>query len=187
MTQALVIPTDFADISELAEGLVERVDEQRIILYGPQPYKVGMVVPFSIQLGDGSTAIEGSGVVAASVDGGDDRHPDARYDLVFESLDFDDSSYAVYQRMLLIRASMSENFFEGENAEANQESTGSHSLEADQFDMSTLGFGDEPRVSSLPPSRSSAPETEPRLDLGFDSVPPASEAPARRSSMPAAS
>ena len=61
MTEVLTVPTHFGDISELSAGLADRVDEERLILYGPTAYEEGATVGFAVLLMDGSPALEGVG------------------------------------------------------------------------------------------------------------------------------
>ncbi len=103
MSEVLTVPTAFGDISEMAQGLVDRVDEQQIILYGPSGYEEGSELGFALLLLDGSTALEGRGVVAASVDGGEDRDPSTRFDIILQSLQFDGVAEVVFERMVMAR------------------------------------------------------------------------------------
>jgi hypothetical protein len=105
-TEVLTVPTAFGDLSELSEGLADRVDEERIILYGPTPYDEGELIGFSVLLVDGTPALEGVGRVAAAVDGGDERAPETRFDIVFDSLQLDGRSEVVYERIVLARSSL---------------------------------------------------------------------------------
>ena len=106
MTAVLTVPTHFGDLSELSQGLVDRVDEERIILYGPDPYDEGSTVGFAVLLVDGTTALEGLGRVAAAVDGGEARAPETRWDIVFDSLQLEGRSEVVYERIVLARQSL---------------------------------------------------------------------------------
>jgi hypothetical protein len=101
MSDVLTVPTHFADISELASGLADRVDEGKVILYGPDTYEEGAVIGFAILLADGSAAFEGRGRVVASIDGGEDRAPETRYDVVLDSLELDGRAEVVYERILM--------------------------------------------------------------------------------------
>jgi hypothetical protein len=105
-TEVLTVPTAFGDLSELSEGLADRVDEERIILYGPTPYDEGELIGFAVLLVDGTPALEGVGRVAAAVDGGDERAPETRFDIVFDSLQLDGRSEVVYERIVLARSSL---------------------------------------------------------------------------------
>ena len=106
MTEMLTVPTHFGDLSELSSGLADRVDEERIILYGPQSYDEGAYVSFEVLLLDGTPALEGIGRVAAAVDGGEARAPETRFDIVFDTLQLEGRSEVVYERIVLARQSM---------------------------------------------------------------------------------
>ena len=106
MTEVLTVPTHFGDISELSAGLADRVDEERLILYGPDAFEEGSTVGFAVLLMDGSPALEGFGRVTAAVDGGEERAPETRYDIVFDSLQLQGMSEVVYERIILARQSM---------------------------------------------------------------------------------
>ncbi|MEM9067226.1 MAG: hypothetical protein AAGE52_01930 [Myxococcota bacterium] len=106
MTDNLTVPTHFGDLSELSAGLADRVDEERIILYGPNAFEEGSTVSFAVLLIDGTPALEGTGRVAAAVDGGDARAPETRFDIVFDMLQLEGRSEVVYERIVLARQSM---------------------------------------------------------------------------------
>lgn len=106
MTQVLTVPTHFGDLSELSEGLVDRVDDDRIILYGPTAYEEGAIVGFCVLLVDGTTALEGYGRVSASVDGGEERGPETRFDVVFDELQLGGTSSVVFERIMFARQSL---------------------------------------------------------------------------------
>jgi len=101
MSEALTVHSHFEDVAELAAGLADRVEEGRVILYGPTNYEAGETIPFAILLADGSPVIEGHGVVAASVDGGEDRDPGFRYDVVLTDLQMDPRSEIMFARILM--------------------------------------------------------------------------------------
>ncbi len=104
MTDVLTVPTAFENLQQLGEGLVDRLEEERIILYGPQGYPEGERIAFSILLADGSTALEGHGIVLASVDGGQERGEPFRYDVVLGDLHFEARHQVVFERLLLARS-----------------------------------------------------------------------------------
>ncbi|MCA9576451.1 MAG: hypothetical protein H6726_08210 [Sandaracinaceae bacterium] len=101
MSEALTVPTHFQDVAELAAGLADRVEEGRVILYGPNHYESGETIPFAILLADGSPLIEGHGVVAAAIDGGEDRDAAFRYDVVLTELQMDARSEIMFARILM--------------------------------------------------------------------------------------
>jgi len=106
MSDTLTVPTSFADIAELAAGLAERVDEERLMLYGPSPVDEGEWIRFSVLLADDSPALEGMGRAVASIDGGDDRPEMVRFDIVLDSLQLEARAEVVYERILLKRQSI---------------------------------------------------------------------------------
>ena len=106
MTDVLTVPTHFGDISELSAGLADRVDEERLILYGPTAFEEGSTVGFAVLLIDGSPALEGYGRVSAAVDGGDERAPETRFDIVIDSLQLEGMNEVVYERIVLARQSL---------------------------------------------------------------------------------
>lgn len=108
MSEVLHVPTHFEDLGELSEGFVDRVDQDTLILYGPVPYEDGIPIDFTVLLSDGTTALEGSGKVRAAVDGGEERVPETRYDVVIEGLAFDGRFEAIFESLVLTRQRVSE-------------------------------------------------------------------------------
>lgn len=102
----LTVPTHFGDIAELSQGLMDRVDEEKLILYGPDAFEEGSQIDFAILLLDGNAALEGQGRVAASVDGGEERAPETRYDIVIDMLQLEGMSQAVYEGIVYKRQSL---------------------------------------------------------------------------------
>lgn len=108
MSQVLTVPTHFSDIGELSEGFLDRVEHDTLILYGPVPYEDGSDIDFVVLLADGTTALEGSGRVRAAVDGGAERVPETRYDVVLEALEFDGRSEVVFESLVMTRQAVSD-------------------------------------------------------------------------------
>ena len=108
MSQVLTVPTHFTDLGELSEGFLDRVEEDTLILYGPVAYEDGSDIEFSILLADGSPVLEGTGRVRAAVDGGEDRVPETRYDVVVEALEFAGMYEVVFERLVIERQAVSE-------------------------------------------------------------------------------
>ncbi len=108
MSQVLTVPTHFTDIGELSEGFLDRVERDTLILYGPVAYEDGSQIQFAVLLADGTAALEGTGVVRAAVDGGADRLPETRYDVVVEALELDGRYEVVFERLVLARQAVSE-------------------------------------------------------------------------------
>ena len=101
----LTVPTAFVDISQLAEGLADRVDEGRLMLYGPSSFDEGAWVRFAVLLADESAALEGVGRVVTSIDGGEERPDVARWDVVLDNLQLEGMGEVVYERILIARGS----------------------------------------------------------------------------------
>jgi hypothetical protein len=108
MSEVLTVPTHFNDIGELSEGFVDRVEQDTLILYGAVAYEDGAEIEFAVLLADGTTAFEGTGRVRAAVDGGEDRMPETRYDVVLEALSFDGRSEVVFERLVIDREGVSD-------------------------------------------------------------------------------
>ncbi|RLB51965.1 MAG: hypothetical protein DRH23_00880, partial [Deltaproteobacteria bacterium] len=108
MSQVLTVPTHFNDLGELSEGFLDRVEQDTLILYGPVAYEDGSEIEFVVLLADGSPALEGTGRVRAAVDGGADRVPETRYDVVVEALQLDGRSEVVFERLVLSRQAVSD-------------------------------------------------------------------------------
>jgi hypothetical protein len=108
MSQVLTVPTHFNDLGELSEGFLDRVEEDTLILYGPVAYEDGSEIEFAVLLADGSPALEGVGRVRAAVDGGAERVPETRYDVVVEALELDGRSEVVFERLVLARQAVSD-------------------------------------------------------------------------------
>jgi hypothetical protein len=108
MSQVLTVPTHFNDLGELSEGFLDRVEQDTLILYGPVAYEDGSEIEFVVLLADGSPALEGTGRVRAAVDGGADRVPETRYDVVVEALQLDGHSEVVFERLVLARQVVSD-------------------------------------------------------------------------------
>ncbi|MAQ13567.1 MAG: hypothetical protein CMN30_02050 [Sandaracinus sp.] len=186
MTEVLTVPTHFGDISELSAGLADRVDEERLILYGPTAYEEGATVGFAVLLMDGSPALEGVGRVTAAVDGGEERAPETRYDIVFDSLQLQGMSEVVYERIVLARQSLAgdepatgEVSLEGlEEAEA-ADIAAEPDIDADWDSEATAiadvaqmaeSMGDAPDAMAAfdePPAEEAAPEEPAEADAGL--------------------
>ena len=158
MSQALTVPTHFSDIAELSQGFLDRVEQDTFILYGPVPHEEGSTVEFAILLADGSAAIEGVGVVRASVDGGEDRIPETRYDIVLGELSLDGRNEVVFESLVLAREAVSERPESIEEASAE-------ALAADEESEVELSSA-EAQLDSLSPAGLEAMDAEELLAAG---------------------
>lgn len=101
MTEPLIVPTAFGDLGELADGLVHRVGENSLILYGPTPFEAGAGIEFQVLLLDDSVALQGTAMVEEVFDGGEEREAETRYDIVLTNLQMDARSSVVFERILI--------------------------------------------------------------------------------------
>lgn len=152
MSQVLTVPTHFNDLGELSEGFLDRVEQDTLILYGPVAYEDGSEIEFAVLLADGSPALEGTGRVRAAVDGGADRVPETRYDVVVEALELDGRSSVVFERLVLARQAVSE------HPPTAEEEVDTFSISPDEV-LSVAPEGDD--VDTVPPEIEDAPDTVP--------------------------
>lgn len=100
MTQVVTVHTDFADLNQMAQGLIGRVNETHVILPAQQPVDVGGWAQFTVTLSDGSPGLAGMGRCVTFVDNGEDRSAHQRFDVVFDSLQFDPRGQQIYTHIL---------------------------------------------------------------------------------------
>jgi len=103
MSEVLTVRTSYRDVSELAEGLISRVDEEKLMLPAAQPISDGVMVQFSVRLADDTPGFEGVGRCVASYDNGEEMPEEDRYDIVLDSLQLDGRAQVVHERILLAR------------------------------------------------------------------------------------
>ncbi|MCA9600969.1 MAG: hypothetical protein R3A78_02790 [Polyangiales bacterium] len=104
MTQRILqVLTKYPDIASLAEAFRERVGDGSLMLYGATPVDEGEEIRFEVLLGDQSVALAGVGRSVGSFEGGAERSPDEKFDIVLDSLELDGTSSIVYDRILMVR------------------------------------------------------------------------------------
>lgn len=103
MSEMLTVPTAFENIPDLSAGLIDRVDSDQIILYGPTAYEPGTTVDFSVLLADETPGLTGRGVVIQSVDGGEERDPSTRFDIFISNLELGEDAAEIFEGMVLER------------------------------------------------------------------------------------
>jgi hypothetical protein len=86
----------------MTQGLVGRVNDSHVILPAKDPVDVGEWVQFAVTLFDGSPAFAGVGRCVTFVDNGEDRLPHQRFDVVFDSLQFDSRGKQIYDHILAL-------------------------------------------------------------------------------------
>lgn len=132
MTQLVTVQTDFRDLDELAHGLVGRVHGTHVILPAGDAIDEGQWAQFEITLYDGSAGLAGSGRCVTIVDNGDERDPHQRYDVVFDSLQFDIHEQRVFEHILAVHGEGGRSFEQIADADAESlppavaEDTGSY-------------------------------------------------------------
>ncbi|MFM2418826.1 MAG: hypothetical protein RL385_3549 [Pseudomonadota bacterium] len=102
MTQVVTVRTDFADLNQMAQGLVGRVNETHVILPAGNPVDVGEWAQFAVTLQDGTPGFAGVGRCVTYVDNGDERQQHQRFDVVFDSLQFDSRGQQIYTHILAL-------------------------------------------------------------------------------------
>lgn len=168
MSQVLTVPTHFNDIGELSEGFLDRVERDTLILYGPVAYEDGSEIEFVVLLADGSPALEGAGRVRAAVDGGADRVPETRYDVVVEALLLDGRYEVVFERLVLARQAVSDRPLAADDDPVTNEMDSADESDAPDVDDVEL-TADE--VFSLAPGEIEV-QTIPPEAAAVDTVPP---------------
>ncbi len=155
MSEPLIVKTLFTDISDLAQGFVERVGEDQLILAAASKVVEGEWTQFIVLLGDGTPAFAGVGRCIEAADRGEDAAPESRYDLLLDSLRFEEDSQAVFDHLLLVRNDL---LGEEEPQEAANESDGSEAFPIDlntaelkDFDLDEALDGDLPAPTQATP------------------------------------
>ncbi len=105
MTQSVTVQTDFRDLQQMAEGLVGRVHATHVILPAGDAVDEGEWAQWAIALYDGSSGLAGVGRCVTVVDNGEDREAHQRFDVVFDSLQFDDHEQRVFEHILSLHGS----------------------------------------------------------------------------------
>ncbi|UCH28261.1 MAG: hypothetical protein JSV06_08215 [Myxococcales bacterium] len=167
MSQVLTVPTHFNDIGELSEGFLDRVEQDTLILYGPVAYEEGSEIEFAVLLADGTPTLEGVGRVRAAVDGGEDRVPETRYDVVVEALEFDARSEVVFERLVISRQAVSDRPPSEDDAPITDDMRAPSEDDAPEAEEVEMSVGEE--AVSIPPDEmfSVAPSED-----APDTVPP---------------
>ncbi|MET0387636.1 MAG: hypothetical protein ABW321_16825 [Polyangiales bacterium] len=99
----LEVTTAYADIAELGQGYIDRVDGERILLAFSHAVQSGAAVRFIIYLVDGTPAFAGAGRCVQVSDQGTDVAPTERYETLLDSLTFDERSAPVYEYIVAVR------------------------------------------------------------------------------------
>lgn len=174
MTQVVTVQTEFSDLNQMAQGLVERVDETRVILPGPDRVDEGEWVQFAVNLVDGTPGFAGVGRCVTAVDNGDERPAEMRFDLVIYSLQFDQRGQDVYQHILLSRQQLIQQAGGAEEApapdyedEENEPTVIGDSLELSEPPAEDAGYAPVAAATTTDPYTGEAPAAE---MVGMDEV-----------------
>lgn len=155
MSEPLIVKTLFTDISELAQGFVERVGEDQLILAAASKVVEGEWTQFIVLLGDGTPAFAGVGRCIEMADRGEDAAPESRYDLLLDSLRFEEDSQAVFDHLVLVRNDL---IGDQEPQEDQNESNGSEAFPIDLNTAELKDFNlDEALDGDLPPPLQATP------------------------------
>lgn len=100
----LSVATPFPDVATLAQGYINRVDGERLLLPLEVACDEGAGVRFVIYLGDGTAAFAGAGRCVQVSDQGTNVPPSARFETLVDNLDLDDRSRPVYDYIVAVRA-----------------------------------------------------------------------------------
>lgn len=131
MTQLVTVQTDFRDLEQMAQGLVGRVHPTHVILPAGDAVDEGEWAQFEIALHDGSAGLAGVGRCVTVVDNGDERAAHQRFDVVFDSLQFDDHEQRVFEHILSMH---------GAGGEVIEEVVDAESLPPQQIDDDAGGY-----------------------------------------------
>lgn len=148
MTQLVTVQTDFRDLEQMAEGLAGRVHATHVILPAGDAVDEGEWAQFEIALHDGSAGLAGIGRCVTVVDNGDERAAHQRFDVVFDSLQFDTHEQQVFEHILALHGTGGQQLEEVSDLDAESlppqtnEDTGSF------VDVSTEFTGSQPVLVS---------------------------------------
>ena len=105
MSDFVSIASPFADVASLAQGYMNRVDGERLLLPLPSAYEIGFDVRFVVLLEDGTPAFAGAGQCAQVSDRGGTVPPEQRFETLLQALRFDERSQPVYDYIVAVRGS----------------------------------------------------------------------------------
>jgi hypothetical protein len=155
----VTVRTDFADLNQMAQGLVGRVNETHVILPAGAPVDVGEWAQFAVTLHDGTPGFAGMGRCVTFVDNGDERQSHQRFDVVFDSLQFDPRGHQIYSHILALSGYGYEQANDG--ADAEQDGHDGRPAEAaepsdEAADADAYAYSDAPSAPAPEPSTESA-------------------------------
>jgi hypothetical protein len=134
MTQSVTVQTDFRDLQQMAEGLVGRVHATHVILPAGDAVDEGEWAQWAIALYDGSAGLAGVGRCVTVVDNGAERESHQRFDVVLDSLQFDDHEQRVFEHILALHGTGGDVIEEVVDAESIRPHTHDHADHSDHSD-----------------------------------------------------
>lgn len=156
----LSVATPFPDVATLAQGYINRVDGERLLLPLEVACDEGAGVRFVIYLGDGTAAFAGAGRCVQVSDQGTNVPPSARYETLVDSLELDERSRPVYDYIVAVRAAAYGQTEYTQDADAHVEEVGEAEpapVDADAaLDVDVMSLRPEAAAASEP-----APAPEP--------------------------
>jgi hypothetical protein len=171
----LSVATPFPDVATLAQGYINRVDGERLLVPLEVECNEGAGVRFVIYLGDGTAAFAGAGRCVQVSDQGTNVPPSARYETLIDGLELDDRSRPVYDYIVAVRAAAYGQPVEdaGEHVEDAGEHVDDHVEEvadAEAAPIEAEAALDVDVVSVRPDAEAAAPsEPAPSIeDFGFE-------------------
>jgi hypothetical protein len=101
--EILSVETPFPDVASLAQGYINRVDGERLLVPLVVECAEGDGIRFVVYLGDGTAAFAGAGRCAQVSDQGAGVPPQNRYETLIDSLELDERSRPVYDYIVAVR------------------------------------------------------------------------------------
>jgi len=160
MSEPLIVKTLFTDISDLARGFIERVAEDQLILAAASTVVVGEWTQFIVLLGDGTPAFAGVGRCVEVADRGEDALPESRYDLLLDSLRFEEDSQAVFNHLLLVRTDLLGSQEPQEEADESND-LGAFPIDLNTAELKDVDFEEPPAGGPPAPPQATPPEFVP--------------------------
>lgn len=184
MTQLVTVQTDFTDLEQMAEGLIGRVHATHVILPAGDSVDEGAWAQFAISLQDGSSGLAGLGRCVTVVDNGSEREAHQRFDVVFDSLQFETHEQRVFEHILALHGAGGQQLEEvsdvdaeslppqtaedtGAFVEVSSDLSGPLSVPADAFEEDVTRV---PSESDIPDERTMVASAE-EFETYTDSVP----------------
>jgi len=183
----LSVATPFPDVASLAQGYINRVDGERLLVPLDAACDEGAGVRFVIYLGDGTAAFAGAGRCVQVSDQGTNVPPSARYETLVDSLELDERSRPVYDYIVAVRAAAYGQTDQAEGVEVDADEDAHADVDADaavDVDAELSAADSAPPEELIPVHAASEPaaELEPvdepaDVDAAFDDYEAAVAAP----------